>query len=314
MLSRNVIFRNLRKFSTASVLRSSYSAASRKTLADIRNLYLEKKPIAVVTAWDYITGQITDKCEIDIALVGDSLAMVALGYDDTNEIELEELIYHAKAVSRGNKKSFLVADMPFGSFEASDSQAIQTAVRFVKNGRVQAVKIEGGIEAADKIAKIVKLGIPVMGHVGLTPQKHNSFGGYKLQGNSVERACEILDDCVALQKAGVFAIVLECIPNKLAETITGALNIPTIGIGAGPATSGQVLVMADMLGMGEGRPAKFVKKYMGFFEEATKSVDRYKMEVQKRSFPDADVHGYKMKSEVLQAVRKYAEEKKEQKL
>lgn len=297
-----------RLFSQSSSRFSAYVSAPRKTLADISNLYESKCPISVITAWDSILGKIAENGNFDITLVGDSLAMVALGYEDTNEIDLQEMLYHARAVVRGNQTSLIVADVPFGTFEQSPSQALDTAIRLVKEGRVQAVKIEGGESVAPTIEKIVLAGIPVMGHVGLTPQKHNAFGGYKLQGNDVETAKQLLKDCKALEAAGVFSIVLECIPNKLAELATNSINIPTIGIGAGPQVSGQVLVMADLLGMNDKKPAKFVKKYMDFFGDATKAVTKYSEEVKSGEFPNANEHGYKMKSDVLKEVRQYIEE------
>lgn len=298
-----------RRFLSCSLAqKSAYISAPRKTLADIAGLYEEKTPITVITAWDSILGHLADSSGIDITLVGDSLAMVALGYEDTNEIGLQEMLFHAKAVSRGNHTSLIVADVPFGTFEQSPSQALETAIKFVKEGRVQAVKIEGGEAMAPTIKTIVLAGVPVMGHVGLTPQKHNAFGGYKLQGNNVDTAKQILQDCKALEKAGVFAIVLECVPNKLAELATNSVNVPTIGIGAGPLVSGQVLVTADLLGMNDKKPAKFVKKYMDFYSEATAAVSKYRDDVKSGVFPDANEHGYKMKSEVLQQVRQFASE------
>lgn len=294
-----------RAFSVSAKAYSAYAHKPRKTLTLLNALYREKTPIAVITAWDHITAQIADAADIDIALVGDSLAMVALGYEDTNELELEELMYHVRAVARGNQGSFIVADVPFGTFELSDSQAIATAIALVKKGRAQGVKIEGGEEVALKIAKIVAAGVPVMGHVGLAPQKHNVTGGYKLQGNTPTSAVQIIKDCVALEKAGVFSIVLECVPNKLAQLISETVRVPTIGIGAGPNVSGQVLVMADMLGMTAKEPAKFVKKYAEFLRDGENAVSLYKKDVLSGAFPDPDTHGYKMKSEVLHSAREF---------
>lgn len=262
----------------------------------------------MVTSYDYLTAKMTEDCEFDINLVGDSLAMTALGYEDTNEITFDEFLYHVKAVSRGNKKSFLVADLPYGSFERSPEQAVDTAISLVKYGRVQAVKVEGGVSMTPTISRLVDIGIPVMGHVGLTPQHHNAFGGFKLQGNSVASAVKIYQDCLALQKAGVFSIVLECIPNKLAEYITDRLSVPTIGIGAGPACSGQVLVFADLLAMNSlPDVAKFVKQYLNFYHQGTEALQQYQKEVKSREFPNPDRHGYKIKSDVLAEFRKIAD-------
>lgn len=298
-----------RALSGSATRASAYVAAPRKTLAHIRSLYEQKTPISVATAWDYITGQAVSRADIDVALVGDSLAMVALGYEDTNELGMDEMLFHVRAVARGNTASLIVADMPFGSFEASDAEAVALAVRLVKHGRAQAVKIEGGTEVVLAVERIVRAGVPVMGHVGLTPQKHHALGGYKLQGASAALAARIVDDCRALQAAGVFAVVLECVPNKLAEVVTAALAVPTIGIGAGPGCSGQVLVTADMLNMGERAPAKFVQTYMDFAADATAALRQYKRDVVERTFPDPDRHGYKMKADVLREVRLYVEKR-----
>ncbi|EDK38632.1 hypothetical protein PGUG_02730 [Meyerozyma guilliermondii ATCC 6260] len=295
----------IRHFSTFSTLRSAHGHNTRKTLADIKQLYETKQPIAMVTAYDYISAQVCEAANADITLVGDSLAMVALGYNDTNEIPYEEFLYHIKAVNRGNNTAMVVADVPFGSSELSTEQAIATSIDMVKRGGVQGVKIEGGRNVAAKIKSVVDIGIPVMGHVGLTPQKYHALGGYKLQGNSTESSWSIYEDCLALQEAGAFSIVLECMPNKLAELITEKLSIPTIGIGAGPKCSGQVLVYADMLGMlsPDHKKAKFVKSYGNIYDQSVDSVKQYIAEVKDSSFPNPDEHGYKIKSEVLKALR-----------
>lgn len=298
-----------RQFSLTLLARSAYVAAPRKTVGDIRLRYENNQPISVVTAWDYLSGSITNASDVDITLVGDSLAMVALGYPDTNEIGVEEMLYHVRAVTRGNHRSLIVADLPFGSYETSTEQAVGTAIRFVKEGRAQAIKLEGGVDVASKVAAIVDAGVPVLGHIGLTPQKHHTMGGFKLQGNSVSRGKAILHDCMALEEAGAFAVVLECIPNRLAELITSHVSIPTIGIGAGPHTSGQVLVMADLLQMNDplrSRAAKFVKLYMDFFSQAQAAISAYKDDVSARTFPNPDTHGYKMKLDVLKELKEYA--------
>lgn len=271
-------------------------------MTDIRNLYANKTPISVVTAYDYLTANFAASAGIDINLVGDSLANTALGYEDTNILSYDEFKYHAQAVSRGNKHSFLIADMPFGSFEVSENQAVETAISLVKDCRMQGVKIEGGVHNVPLVKRLQKIGIPVMGHVGLTPQSHNSTGGFKIQGNSVEAAEKIFKDCLALEDAGVFGFVLECIPTKLARLITEHLSVPTIGIGAGPFCSGQVLVMADLLGMSnpdQGSLPKFAKQYTNIFDNATKALAQYKNEVVEGSYPDVEKHSYKIKSDVL---------------
>lgn len=257
----------------------------------------------MVTAWDAITAKLCEKAKIDVVLVGDSLAMVALGHDDTNALELEDMVHHVKAVERGNKSSLLIADLPFGSFEESDVRAVRSAITLVKKGKAQAVKIEGGSEMAPTITKIIQAGIPVMGHIGLSPQKHNASGGFRLQGDTFESAKKIIEDSKTLERAGVFAMVVECVPNKLAQIITDSVSVPTIGIGAGNAVSGQVLVAYDALGMGPQAPAKFVKKYMNMYEEASQALQNYKKDVQNSLYPDPDTHGYKIPSEVLSELR-----------
>lgn len=301
-----------RGFSTARIALSAYKQQPRKTLTQIYELYNMRKPISVVTAWDHLTAQITEKADIDITLVGDSLAMVALGYEDTNEISLDEFLYHVRAVSRGNKTLFIVADVPFGTFETSEADALKTAIALVKEGRAQAVKIEAGVTSALTIRRIVDAGIPVMGHVGLAPQKHHTSGGYRLQGNTENNAVQILQDCKALEEAGVFALLLECVPNKFAKIVTSLVSVPVIGIGAGPHVSGQVLVMADMLGMTDNTPAKFVKQYMNFAQDALLALAQYKADLADGSFPNADLHGYKMKSDVLRKVKEYVSSNKNQ--
>ena len=295
----------IRQFSGSSRLFSAQSFKTRKTVRTLKNLYEQKTPISVVTAWDAITGNIADQAEVDIVLVGDSLAMAALGHKDTIALELGDMVHHVKAVSRGNMTSFLVADLPFGSFEESEAQAVQSSIKLMKKGMAQAVKIEGGVEIAPTIKRIVKAGVPVMGHVGLSPQKHNLVGGFSLQGSTYESAVQIIEDCIALEKAGVFAIVIECVPNKLAQILTDSVSIPTIGIGAGNAVSGQVLVTSDILGMENRKPAKFVKRYMDFYGSAMRALESYNKDVKSGSYPDLNEHGYKINSQVLAKIREY---------
>lgn len=284
---------------------SAHKSSNRKSIRTIQELYDQNIPISVVTAWDAITGNIADQAQIDTVLIGDSLAMVALGHEDTNELTLDEMIHHVKAVNRGNSTSLLVADIPFGSFEESESQAVRSAISLVKNGKAQAVKLEGGSEMVPTIKRIVQAGVPVMGHIGLTPQKHNTIGGYRLQGNTLESAIKIIEDCKALEKAGVFAMVIECVPNRLALILTQSVSIPTIGIGAGNACSGQVLVTCDLLAMDDKKPAKFVKQYANFYEQAKQALETYNSEVKSRVFPVPDMHGYKINSEVLAQIKDY---------
>lgn len=278
---------------------------TRNTIGDINQLYLNQKPISMVTSHDFITAKFSEKAQIDINLIGDSLAMVALGYPDTNEISFEEFLYHVKSVSRGNNKSLLIADLPFGSYEISGDQALKTCINMIKLGKVQGIKLEGGAEIVPTVSRIVNAGIPVMGHVGLTPQRHNSLSGFKLQGNTVDGAIKIIKDCLELQKAGVFSIVLECIPNKLAQLITEKLSIPTIGIGAGPSCSGHVMVMADLLGMNgpkDSVKSKFVKEYANLYDTSVDALLTYKQELESGQYPDPDIHGYKIKRDTLRQI------------
>lgn len=298
-----------RRFSTFSFVKSSYNNVPRKTLGDIRQLYDSGEPISMVTSHDFITSQFLEHAKVDINLIGDSLANTTLGYDDTNELTLDEFLYHVKSVQRGNSHSLLIADLPFGSFESTVEQATQTAIKLIQKGKIQGVKIEGGDdEIIPTIKKLVSIGIPVMGHVGLTPQKHNALGGYKLQGRTVDESVRILKECIKLQDAGVFSIVLECIPNKLSQYITERLSIPTIGIGAGPHTSGQVLVISDLLGMRGPHVPKFVQQYGDFLQQAVNGVKKYQEDVKSRAFPNADTHGFKMKKEVLEKFKEKAKD------
>lgn len=293
----------IRGFRTSLGVQLAMAAVTRTTVQDVNNMYLAKKPVSMVTAHDFITAKYAETADIDINLIGDSLAMVALGYQDTNEIEFEEFMYHTKAVQRGNQKSLLIADLPFGSYELSPEMALETSMKLIKYAKIQGVKIEGGQDIVPTISKITGTGIPVMGHVGLTPQKHNALGGFKLQGNTVDTAVKIYQDCLSLEKAGVFSIVLECIPNRLAQLITEKLSIPTIGIGAGPSCSGHVLVMADLLGMNGPAKSKFVKQYVNMFELGVEGLKKYKLEIIGGEYPNEEEHGYKMKREVLKEVK-----------
>ncbi|EAZ63737.2 protein involved in cell wall biogenesis and architecture [Scheffersomyces stipitis CBS 6054] len=308
MSSRVQIFR--RTFSSSVSAKSSYTGTARKTVADINRFYASSKPITVVTAHDFITAKMVDHAGIDICLIGDSLANTTLGLDDTNELEFQEMLYHVKSVQRGNDSSLIVADLPFGSYEKSSEQALDTAMTIIKHGKIQGVKVEGGDEfILPTVNRLTTVGIPVMGHVGLTPQKHNALGGYRLQGNSVENAVSIYKQCLDLQRAGVFSIVLECIPNKLAQYITENLSVPTIGIGAGPFTSGQVLVISDILGMKsnkENHKPKFVRAYEDFYTKGVEALTSYGEHVENAQFPDVDEHGYKIKRDVFEEFKKQA--------
>jgi 3-methyl-2-oxobutanoate hydroxymethyltransferase len=244
-----------------------------------------QRPIAVLTAWDLISAHIADQAGADLILVGDSLAMVTLGYDTTLPLTLEEMLHHARAVRRGVTDALLVVDLPFMSYQVDRASALQAAGRVIKETGAQAVKVEGGYGAmAETIEALVQVGIPVMGHVGLTPQSVNVMGGFRQQGKSPEAADRILQEAIAIDQAGAFAIVLEHIPPELAKTITEKLTIPTIGIGAGPDCDGQVLVTADVLGLSVWQPP-FAKQYTNLREQGVVAAQQFCEAVRSRQFP-----------------------------
>ena len=244
-----------------------------------------RRSVAVLTAWDLISGQIADQAGADMVLVGDSLAMVVLGYDTTLPLTLEELLHHAKAVRRGVKQALLVADLPFLSFQTGIPDALRSAGRALKEAGAQAVKVEGGYpRMAETIRSLVEAGIPVMGHVGLTPQSVNQTGGFRQQGNSPEAADRILQEAIAIEKAGAFSLILEHIPSELAKIITETLSITTIGIGAGPYCDGQVLVTADVLGLSNWQPP-FAKQYANLRDQGIQAAKQFCEEVRTQKFP-----------------------------
>ncbi|KAJ1674716.1 cell wall biogenesis and architecture protein [Spiromyces aspiralis] len=293
---------------SSSASDAATAAAPKVTIQTIGKLHREDQPISVVTAYDYPTGCAADSSGVDIVLVGDSLAMVALGYKDTTEITLDEMIHHCKAVARGVQRAWLVADLPFGSYNASTEQAIHSSVRMVKEGRAEAVKLEGGKRLAPRINAIVHdAGIPVVGHIGLTPQSAVALGGFRVQGRSLDDAKRLIDDAFALQDAGCSIIVLEAIPPPVAETITRLLAVPTIGIGAGPLTSGQVLVISDMMGMFDRFTPKFCKQYLNMGQQLERELARYTGEVRGRKFPELGTHTYSMSAVVEDEWSKYVQ-------
>jgi 3-methyl-2-oxobutanoate hydroxymethyltransferase len=253
------------------------------------------KPIAMVTAYDYPSAQIADAAGVDIVLVGDSAAMTVLGYDSTVPVTVDEMLMLTAAVRRGLSSPLLVADLPFGSYEVSDEQAVATAQRFIKTAGADAVKIERGGSSVDRARAIVAAGIPVMGHVGLTPQTAATIGGYRSQGRTADEALAVYDSAVALQGAGCFSLVFEAIPTAATDAIMPHLDIPVIGIGAGPNTDGQVLVFHDLLGIYDGRPARFVKRYADLREPMIAAVAAYSDEVRTHRYPQPE-HGYAMPS------------------
>ena len=272
------------------------------TIPDIKNRK-NATPIAEVTAYDYPWARLADQAGMDIVLVGDSLGMVVLGYTDTVSVTMEEMIHHTKAVVRGVEHALVVTDMPFGSCSSSIPAAIDNAVRILKEGRADAVKVEGGVAMARTVAAMVAAGIPVQGHIGLTPQTATSLGGFKVQGKSAQAAHQLIDDALALEAAGCFSVVLEAIPAPLAEHITGRLAIPTIGIGAGPDCDGQVLVIHDLVGLYDRFTPKFVKQYARINEPVGEALRQYREEVQNRAFPTA-AHSFTMKAEEMDRLLK----------
>ncbi|KAL9603813.1 MAG: hypothetical protein Q9219_000922 [cf. Caloplaca sp. 3 TL-2023] len=259
-------------------------------------------------AHDFPSAHVADHAGMDMVLVGDSLAMVALGMEDTSEVVLEEMILHCRSVSRATKAAFTIGDLPMGSYEIAPEQALESAIRIVKEGRVQGVKLEGGIEFAPTIEKITRAGIPVLGHVGLTPQRQHAIGGFRVQGKTTAGAIKILQDALAVQNAGCFAVVLEAVPAEVAALVTKKLKIPTIGIGAGNGCSGQVLVQVDMSGNfppGRFLP-KFVKQYGNVWAESMKAIEAYKSEVKSRQYP-GPTHTYPIPMEELTEFQKVIE-------
>jgi 3-methyl-2-oxobutanoate hydroxymethyltransferase len=258
------------------------------TTAVIRERKVKGAKITMLTAYDYATAMVLDDAGVDITLVGDSLGMVVLGYESTLPVTMEEMLHHTKAVSRGTRRAMLIADMPFLSYQVSDTEALLNAGRFLKEAGAQGVKLEGGREVAGLIRKMTSVGIPVMAHLGLTPQSVLQFGGYKIQGKEDAAADRIMEDAKMIEDAGAFSVVLECVPASLAGKITKALNIPTIGIGAGVECDGQVLVINDLLGMFERFTPKFVKRYCDLNTQMKDSVRLYIDEVKSGKFPDEE--------------------------
>lgn len=253
------------------------------TIGKIKALKGSQK-IAVLTAYDYLTARYVDEAGIPLVLVGDSLANTVLGYETTLPVTMNEMVHHTSAVARGVKDALIVADMPFMSYQGMLEHALENAGRFIKEGRADAVKIEGGAMRAELIEKMVANGIPVLGHIGLTPQSVKETG-FRMQGKTDESARRLMDDAMALEQAGVFAVVLECVPAELAQKISAALKIPTIGIGAGPYCDGQVLVFTDILGLGHGHVPGFVKKFADLRPQIQSALSAYKKDVEQGGFP-----------------------------
>jgi 3-methyl-2-oxobutanoate hydroxymethyltransferase len=265
------------------------------------------EPIVMVTAYDYPSATVAEEAAVDMVLVGDSAAMVVLGYPGTETVSMDEMVMLGKAVRRGLRTPMMVGDMPMGSYESSNELAVQNAQRLVKETGCQVVKLEAGGIAVERARAIVRSGIPVMGHVGLTPQTATALGGYKAQGKSAAAAIRVLEDALALQSVGCFSIVIEAVPAAITEAIVDKLEVPTIGIGAGPATSGQVLVFHDLLGITTGHMAKFVKRYADVHETMVDAVRRYGDEVRTRHFPEPD-HVYSVEPAELAEFLRYLDQ------
>ncbi|MCS7007662.1 MAG: 3-methyl-2-oxobutanoate hydroxymethyltransferase [Gaiellaceae bacterium] len=266
------------------------------TLPELAAMKAERRPIVMVTAYDAPGGQLADEAGIDLVLVGDSAAMTVFGYHSTLPVTTDEMLLLTKAVARGARRALVVADLPFGSYQASNEDAVRSAIRFVKEAGADAVKLEGAGPMLDRVRAIVAAGVAVMGHIGLTPQSATMLGGYRAQGRTAERALAILDDARALEAAGCFSLVLEAVPEPVAQRISASLAIPTIGIGAGAGCDGQVLVWHDLLGLSAGRQPRFVKRYAAIGEAIRAALAAFAEDVRQRRFP-ADEHTYSMPEE-----------------
>ncbi len=272
------------------------------TPVDIQTMKNEGKRITMLTAYDYPMALLEDRAGIDIILVGDSLGMTVLGYENTLPVTMEEMIHHTKAVNRGAKYALIIGDMPFMSYNTSEREAILNAGRFMKEGGADAVKLEGGAAVKDIVRAIVKAGIPVMAHIGLTPQTISMLGGFKVQGKDAKAAQKIIDDALSLEEAGAFSVLFEAIPAPIAKRITERLKVPTIGIGAGPHCDGQVLVIHDMLGLFDRFTPKFAKRYVNLSELILKALESYKGDVLNGDFP-TDQHSFHIEERELKKVK-----------
>jgi len=281
---------------------------SKITVASLKEKKLRHEPITCLTAYDYVSARLVDEAGIDIVLVGDSLAMTMLGYDNTLSVTVDEMLHHTRAARRGVKNALLVADMPYGSYHTTAEEAVRNAARFVKEAGAEAVKIEGGDKRADLIRRIIDAEIPVTGHIGLTPQSVNVMGGYKVQGKNLSAIEQLMRDAVALDRAGVACIYLEGIPREVAAMITAEIHTPTIGIGAGPDCDGQVLVFHDILNLTFGPPAKFVRRYGDAAALITDAVQAFRADVVSHQYP-SDAESYHLPKETQAALETVLERK-----
>jgi len=279
------------------------------TVATLREKKLHHQPITCLTAYDFASARLVDEASIDVILVGDSLAQTMLGYENTLSVTVDEMLHHTRAVRRGVKHAFLVADMPYGSFHVTADEAIRNATRFVKEAGAEAVKMEGGEKRADLIRRVIDAEIPVAGHIGLTPQSVNVMGGYKVQGKTLGAIEQLMHDAVALDRAGVACIYLEGIPREVAAMITAEVGTPTIGIGAGPECDGQVLVFHDILNLTFGPPAKFVRRYGDAAAVITDAVQAFRADVTSRQYP-SDAESYHLPSETQHDLETVLERKR----
>ena len=277
------------------------------SLPRLMEMKAKGEPIAMVTAYDYPSAKVAEEAGADIVLVGDSAANVVLGHEGTEAVTMEEMLVLGKAVRRGLRTPLMVGDMPKGSYEASNEAAVENAMRLVKETGCQTVKLEAGGISVERARAIVRAGIPTMGHVGLTPQTATALGGYKAQGKTAQAAIKLCEEALALEAAGCFAIVFEAVPAAVTEAIVEKLEVPTIGIGAGPATSGQVLVFHDLLGITTGRMAKFVKQYADIHDQMVSGMNQYVAEVRTRHFPEPD-HVYGVEPAELAELRSYLDQ------
>ena len=276
----------------------------RKTVIDLQKMKASNEKIAMITAYDATMAKLVDAGGVDMVLVGDSVGMVVQGMDDTLSVTLDDMVYHGRCVARGLSQAHLTVDMPFMSYQVSPEQALQSAGRLVQEGKAQSVKLEGGERSASAVEKIVAAGIPVVGHIGLTPQSVNTLGGWRVQGRSDAAAEQLIQDALAIQDAGAFALVLEMVPAELAAEVTSALRIPTIGIGAGVGCDGQVLVCNDLLGLDMAFSPKFLKRYAELQGPITQAVSEYVSEVRAGTFP-ADEHSFHRKNPSKKIARLY---------
>ena len=284
-------------------------APGKLPLPELAEMKRRGEPIVMVTAYDAPGGRLADAAGVDVVLVGDSAAMTVLGHDSTVPVTMDEMIVLTRAVTRGARRPLVVADMPFGSFQVSDERALENAIRFVKEAGADAVKVEGGGPTVSRARALVGAGIPVMGHIGLTPQSATMLGGFKAQGRTAARAQGVLNDALDLEQAGCFSVVLEAVPTPVAALVTERLRIPTVGIGAGPACDGQVLVYHDLLGLYEGRAPRFVKRYADVATEIRSALEAYAADVRNGTFPE-EQHTYAMPEEELRLfLREQGEER-----